>query len=158
MLKIKKIVERELTKGEMDTIKCFRSNSDGVCFACLRENVIVMVESDGEPDVKQCAKEVRACMKRTLSSHGDTEMIETDDDYRMLLMTSSANEKSLMVALTLQPCGDERKLATMHRLRAQCLEACESREIVAVVWEDSKGRIGLEEIEVEVSDVDIEEE
>ena len=56
-------------------------------------------------------------------------------------------------------CGDERKLATMHRLRAQCLEACESREIVAVVWDDNKGRVSLEDIETEVRNMDnVEEE
>ena len=49
-MKIINLTDRNLTEGEFNAIKQFRSYTDGVSFACLNENVMVIVDIENNQD------------------------------------------------------------------------------------------------------------
>jgi hypothetical protein len=54
-MKIEKIINRELTVEEIESMKKFRFYTDGVSFACLRERVMVMLHDEPSKDLTHLA-------------------------------------------------------------------------------------------------------
>lgn len=127
-MKIVSIVGRELTKGEVESMKRFRSYTDGVSFACLREGVMVMIADEPSTDLDSLKEEAQERMEEALSENPDMTTWEMDDGYLLVGLPSG------IFAVSLEPQKGDfgRYLA----LREECLEACANGEIIAIAYEE----------------------
>ena len=136
-MKIKKVVDRELTAEEIQSIKTFRKYTDGVSFAYLGNRVTVILDGVFSKDVEELKKATRMCMAEALGTSPDFTVYDMNDGHVLLGMPSG------LCAFTAYPCR-----ASMYlnlALRAECLSAAEEGEIIAVAYEDPEDTGGEDE-------------
>lgn len=127
-MKIVNVTNRDLTEGEIASIKRFHSYTGGVSFACLRENVMVGLEQEPSKDVEALKEKAYDMMSEALAVPPDFNSWSMDDGYQVVGVSVGIFGISDGPA----PGG----LPTFLRLRQKCLEACEDEEIIAVVFEE----------------------
>lgn len=132
--KIVSTVERELTEGELASVKRFRSYTDGVSFACLSEDVMLMVDSAEVPrqnDPEALVSAAHRLMKETLFAPPDFEVFTMPDGHVMVMLNTG------VVCFTSAPVSEEKNtMALKVLLRNACLQACEEGEVIAVAFEE----------------------
>lgn len=121
---------RELEDYEIETIKRFRSYTDGIAFACLREGVCVMIEADSH-DVEALTEATFYAMERALNEQPDFYSITTPDGYKMTLLQSGV---AAFETIQNNSVGREMFIA----LRDDALDACEVGEIIAFAFEEQQ--------------------
>lgn len=127
-MKIEKLVERELTKEEIESIKRFRSYTDVISFACLRSRVMVMLEGEFDGDTEAMKKKALECMNEAISTPPDFDTFELDDGNVLVLLPSG------VCAISEEPC--EPGFAVYINLRGECLKAADNMEVIAVAYEE----------------------
>ena len=127
-MKIEKIVDRDLTVEEIASMKKFRSYTDGVSFACLRERVMVMLPEEPSKDAETLKEKALACMRQALSEHPDFSVYEMEDGHLLLFLNSG------IFSFSAEPC--EEGVAADLALRGECLDAAEKMEVIAVAYEE----------------------
>ncbi len=128
---IEKLVDRELTKGEIDSIERFRLYTDGVSYACVGERIMVMIDIDDQKNPEKLKSVAKEIVDEALNTHPDFEVFFMDDGNVLLMLTCG------VFAFTKKPVDEkDRNLGLYMILRNQCLEACENGEILAVVYEE----------------------
>lgn len=123
-----------VTEGELASVKRFRSYTDGVSFACIAEDVMLMVDSAEEPrqnDPEALVSAAHRLMKETLFAPPDFEVFTMPDGRVMVMLTTGA------VCFTSAPVSEEKNtMALKVLLRNACLQACEEGEVIAVAFEE----------------------
>ena len=127
-MKIEKIVDRELTVAEIESMKKFHSYTDGVSFACLRERVMVMLHDEPSTDVEKLKAKALERMRQALSEHPDFTVYDMEDGRLLLFLNSG------IFTFSAEPCEEE--MAVDLALRAECLDAAEKMEVIAVAYEE----------------------
>jgi hypothetical protein len=127
-MKIEKIINRELTVEEIESMKKFRSYTDGVSFACLRERVMVMLHDEPSKDVEKLKAKALECMRQALSEHPDFTVYGMEDGRILLFLDSG------IFTFSAEPCQEN--MAVYLALRGECLEAAEKMEVIAVAYEE----------------------
>ncbi len=128
---IEKLVKRELTEGEIDSIKKFRFYSDGISFACLGERIMVMIDIEDQKDPEKLKDAAKKIMEKTLNTHCDFHPIPLKDGRLLILLTDG------VLSFTKDPIDEkEENMGIYLYLRNECLAACEKGEILAVVYEE----------------------
>ena len=125
---IKKLVDRELTPEEIESIKTFRKYTDGVSFACLRSRVMVIMDDVPSNDLEQLKESALSRMEEALCTHPDFVIYNMSDGHVLLIMPSG------LYAFSEHPCRDNMMLNLS--LRAECLDAAEKMEIIAIAYEE----------------------
>ena len=128
-MKIVKVVDRELTAAEIESIEHFIFYTDGVSFACLQERVMAILDDEPDKDVEK----LKACAERhmdyALSVMPDIWPLNMDDGYQMVCLPGD-----------IYVIGTERSYhhspMSGFLLRADGLEACEKGEVIAVVYQE----------------------
>ena len=128
-MKIFGIADRVLTDREMASMQQFRSYTDGVSFACLREGVMVMLHDEPSKDVEKLKTKALEHMETALSEHPDMTTYQMDDGYQMVALPAG------IFAIS-RDKGVRGDLAHYLLLRGECLEACECGEVLAVAYEE----------------------
>lgn len=127
-MKIEKLIDRALTAEEIDSMKKFRSYTDGVSFACLRSRVMVMLDDAPSKDAGSLRATALEHMRQALSEHSDFTVYSMDDGHVLLFLNAG------IFTFTAEPCRSS--LAVNLALRAACLEAAEEMEVIAVAYEE----------------------
>jgi hypothetical protein len=127
-MKIVNVSDRKLTVEEIESIKKFRTYTDGVSFACLRPRVMVMLPDEPSHDVEKLKAKALEHMEEALSEHPDFTVYEMPDGHVLLFLNSG------IFAFSKEACESE--IAVNLDLQAQCLDAAEKKEIIAVVYEE----------------------
>ena len=127
-MKIVNVANRELTEYEVESIRRFRSYTDGVSFACLGEGILMILE-EGSKDAEVLKAKALEQMEAALSMHPDFTTYHMDDGYAMVCLNVG------VFAISPGPCPDA-GLELYLILRNRCLEACEGGEVLAVVYEE----------------------
>lgn len=127
-MKIVNVSDRKLTVEEIESIKKFRTYTDGVSFACLRPRVMVMLPDEPSHDVEKLKAKALEHMEEALSEHPDFTVYEMPDGHVLLFLNSG------IFAFSKETCESE--MVVNLALRAQCLDAAEKKEIIAVVYEE----------------------
>lgn len=127
-MKIVRIADRELTKSELESMERFRSYTDGVSFACLREGVMVMIADEPSTDVELLKEEALERIEEALNEHPDMSTWDMPDGHQLVGLPSG------LFAVSSEPCAAD--FPTYLSLRDQCLEACEKDEILAIAYEE----------------------
>ena len=127
-MKIVNVSDRDLTVEEIESIKKFRTYTDGVSFACLRPRVMVMLPDEPSHDVEKLKAKALEHMEEALSEHPDFTVYEMPDGHVLLFLNSG------IFAFSKETCESE--MVVNLALRAQCLDAAEKKEIIAVVYEE----------------------
>ena len=127
-MKIVNLTDRELTKSEISSIKKFRSYTDGIGFACLKNRVMVMMPDETDKDPQTMKETALNCMKQALSVHPDLSTYQMDDGFCMVELPFG------LFAIFTGRC--EGSLSVYSSLRDQCLKACEDGEVIAVMYEE----------------------
>lgn len=127
-MKIVKNVDRELTVEEIESMKKFRSYTDGVSFACIGPRVMVMLHDEPSKDVDKLIAKAREHMSEALSTHPDFTVYNMPDGHILLFLDSG------VFAFSEEPC--ESDMAVNFALRQACLDAAEKNKIFAVAFEE----------------------
>lgn len=127
-MKIEKIVDRDLTAEEIESIHRFRSYTNGVSFACLCNRVMVMLNDEMSKDTDKLVSCAISHMQKALSEHPDFN-VYTMEDNRILVFLNSG-----IFAFSEEPC--EESLPLVLDLRSECLMAAEKMEILAFAYEE----------------------
>jgi hypothetical protein len=127
-MRIEKIVDRELTAQEIASIKKFRSYTDGVSFACLRERVMVMLPDEPSKDPQTLKEKALEAMCQALSVHPDFTVYRMQDNHLLLFLESG------IFTFTAEPCRESMGVNLM--LRGECLDAAQKMEVIAVAYEE----------------------
>lgn len=127
-MKIEKTVNRKLTLEEIASIKKFRSYTNGVSFACLRERVMVMLHDEPSKNTKKLKEKALERMRQALSEHPDFSVYNMEDGRILLFLNSG------VFTYSAEPC--QANMAVNLVLRAECLEAAEKMEIIAIAYEE----------------------
>lgn len=127
-MKIVNVSNRELSEYELESIRRFRSYTDGISFACLGEGIFVMLEEESKNANMLRAKAMEQ-MEAALCQHPDFSTYNMDDGYAMVCMNVG------VFAISPGPCPDP-GFELYLILRNRCLEACERGEVLAVVYEE----------------------
>lgn len=126
-MKIVSLVNRELTEAELASIRHYIYYTDGnISFACLREGVMVDLDEEESEDVQVLEEATRCCMMHALSVMPDVWPYYMDDGHHMVQMNGPVTAFSSHPVSWLSP-------AMTFALRAECLDACETGEIIAIV-------------------------
>ncbi len=128
-MKIVTVIDRDLTEAEIASIERFRSYTDGVSFACLREGVMAMLHDEPSKDADTLRQKAIDRMEYALCHHPDMECMQMDDGHRMVFLPSG------IFTFTKTPCSDN-GMVTNLILRQACLDACEAGEVIAVAYEE----------------------
>ena len=129
-MKILKVVDRELTAQEIESIETFRMYTDGVSFAYLGDQVTVILDGVVSKDIEELKQAALACMEDALCTMPDFTIYNMDDGHVLLCMPSG------LCAFTPYACRSSMYLNLT--LRAMCLSAAEKGEIIAVAYEEEK--------------------
>ncbi len=129
-MKIERVVDRELTAEEIESIKTFRRYTDGVSFAYLGNRVMVILDGVFSKDVDTLKEATLDCMGEALCTSPDFTIFDMNDGHVLLCMPSGLS------AFTAYPCRANMYLNLS--LRAECLAAAEKGEIIAVAYEDKE--------------------
>ncbi len=132
---IEKLVDRELTKEEIDSIKQFRRYTDGVSYACVGEQVMIMTDIDDPKNPEKIKKTAMKIVNEALDNPPDFQVFFMDDGVVLLMLSCG------VFTFTKTPVEEDDKGITLYLLlRNQCLGACEEAsfndEILAVVYEE----------------------
>lgn len=127
-MEIVKLVDRELTEEEIASMKKFRSYTDGVSFACLRERVMVMLHDEPEKDVEKLKAKALEHMGEALSSHPDFTVYQMEDGHILLFLDSG------IFTFSKEPCAES--MAVNLVLRQECLDAAGKKQVIAVAYEE----------------------
>lgn len=127
-MKIVSLVNRELTSEEIESIERFRTYTDGVSFACLRPRVMVMLHDEPSKDIDKLKEKAFEHMNQALSEHPDFDVLEMDDGRLLVFLNSG------IFAFSEEPCTEN--MFNNLRLRSECLEAADTMEITAIVYEE----------------------
>ena len=127
-MKIVSVIDRELTVEEIESMKKFRTYTDGVSFACLCPRVMVMLHDEPSHDVNKLKAKALEHMEEALSEHPDFTVYQMPDGHVLLFLNSG------IFAYSEVPCDTE--MSVNLALRAQCLDAAEKMEVVAVAYEE----------------------
>ncbi len=131
-MKIVKTVDRELTEKEVESIKKFRSYTDGVSFACLKENVMIIIEEEERcRDAEILREKAKDAMKYALSIMPDFTSYDMDDGCVLVCTDGGAfafTEKAVR--------KEENNIGLLLELRGRALEACEEGNIIAIAYEE----------------------
>ena len=129
-MKINNTSGRELTQNELNSIHHYLYYTDSaIRFACLREGVMVDLDEEETDDVEELMEAARACMGHALSVMPDVWPYYMDDGCQMVTMNGP------VAAFTREPVPRMTSTLTFI-LRAECLEACEAGEIIAIVTKE----------------------
>lgn len=126
-MKIISFVNRELTDREIASIKQFRSYTDGVSFACLRAQVMVMLHDEPSKDIEKLKAKALEHMNTALLEHPDMSTWDMDDGYQMVGLPSGI--------FAISSGTGKGGVGTYFSLRGECLEACENGEIIAIAYD-----------------------
>ncbi len=132
---IEKLVDRELTKDEIDSIKQFRRYTDGVSYACIEEQVMIMLDIEDKRNPEKLKSAAMKIVNEALDTPPDFEVFFMDDGVVLLMLTCG------VFTFTKLPIEENEKSISLYLLlRNHCLCACDeafcSDEILAVVYEE----------------------
>ena len=127
-MKIVNVVDRELTVEEIESMRKFRSYTDGVSFACIGPRVMVMLQDEPSKDIEKLKEKARQHMLEAMSQHPDFNVYDMDDGHVLLFLESG------IFTFSEEPC--EADIGINLMLRAACLDAAERQEIIAVAYEE----------------------
>lgn len=127
-MKIMNVVDRKMTAEEMESMKQFRTYTDGVSFACLCPRVMVMLHDEPSHDVEKLKTKALEHMEEALSDHPDF-TVYTMPDGHVLIFTNTG-----LFAFSEAPCVSD--MEVYMALRTRCLKAAEKKKIIAVAYEE----------------------
>lgn len=128
-MKIVKVVDRELTAAETESIEHFIYYTDGVSFACLGERVMAILEDAPGKNVEELAECARDHMDQALSVMPDFRTLKMDDGYLMVCMPGD-------IYVISAESGFYHSSMSGLWLRGEGLKACEKGEVIAVVYQE----------------------
>ena len=128
-MKIVNMTDRELTEDEIASIRRFRSYTDGIGFACIGANVMVMLSDEVSGAPQDMKKAALRCMEAALHEHPDMETYRMDDGHDMVALPAG------IFAISREKQSGS-TMAARLMLRDACLAACERGEVIAVMYEE----------------------
>lgn len=129
-MRIVNLLDRELTENELKSIHHYLYYTDSsIRFACLREGVMVDLDEEETDDVTALKEAAQGCMDHALSVMPDVWPYYMDDGHQMVQMNGP------VIAFTPKPVPCLTSAMTFL-LRAECLDACETGEIIAIVTKE----------------------
>ena len=128
-MKIVKVVERELTEAEIESIEHFIFYTDGVSFACLQERVMAILDDEPSKDVEKLKECAERHMDHALSVMPDIWPMKMDDGYLMVCLPGD------IYVISAERSYHHSSMSGFL-LRAEGLEACELGKVIAVVYKE----------------------
>lgn len=128
-MKIVKLVDRELTREELESIHRFRGYTDGVAFACLKERVMVMMEDAPVGDLEAMRERALDAMDCVLGRHPDFMVWEMNDGCSLVGMHGG------VCVISPGPIPPHEEFMNII-LRNEGLEACEEENVIAYAYEE----------------------
>lgn len=130
-MKIINLTDRNFTEGEFNAIKQFRSYTDGVSFACLNENVMVIVDIENNQDPVAIKNYALNQLQGALQTHMDFDTFNMPDGHVLCVI-----QNGVVAISPMKFEEDEDTMGDYLMLREMCFNACEKREIIAVAYEE----------------------
>jgi len=131
-MRIVRVVDRELTSGEIESMHRFATyfdNNEDLTLVCLREGVMV-VFYDETNDINVLMEKARNKMAQALSAHPDMNSYDMDDGHTLIALPHGD------IFAATSESDDSHNSFTSYMLRAECLEACECGEIIAIAFRE----------------------